>query len=279
MKISIITPTYNSARTILEALNSVALQTYTNIEHIIIDGASTDGTVNLVNNYIMNYQAFGVQYPVSINKLEESNVSRGGVFADKYPISSTRIFSEPDSGIYDALNKGITKSTGEIIGLLHSDDFYAHRSVIEKVVRKFIEGYDIVYGGLQYLSKKNNNKVIRSWYPGKYRTLRFGWMPPHPSLFIKKDIIDRIGKYDTQFKIASDYDFVFKIFQYKLLKIFYIEEILVKMRAGGISNKSLKSIVRKSYEDYQVLKKNNFNFSFFTLLSKNIRKLPQFFNL
>ena len=243
MKVSIITSVFNNKNTVSEAIESVLNQTYKDIEYIVIDGGSTDGTIDIINSY------------------------KGKI---------TKFISEPDNGIYDGLNKGILKATGDIIGFLHSDDVYMDNTVIEKVVNKFYGGYDGVYGDLIYVSK-NDGKIIRYWKSGDFNInkLKKGWMPPHPTLFLKREIYNKYGLFDTSFKIAADYDFMLRILKHNI-KIAYIPEVLYKMRVGGESNKSIKNILLKSKEDYRALKKNEIG-GINTLIYKNISKLPQFF--
>lgn len=245
MKVSVITPVYNRANTLSDAVMSVQSQDYHSIEHFIVDGASVDGTVDYLKT-----------------------------------LSTNRIIwiSEKDGGIYDAINKGINGSTGQIIGLLHSDDIFSRPQIISRIVKLFGEGADIVYGDLEYVSKNNFQKIIRSWKSGnfEFEKLRFGWMPPHPSVFLKRSVFEKHGLYDTSYKIAADYDFLIRVFADKSLKIIYVPEVLVKMRTGGVSNQSPQSIFKKTKEDYRAIKNNKVG-GISTLALKNLRKIPQFF--
>jgi glycosyltransferase len=249
MKLSIITAVHNSKDTIEDCLNSVASQTHKDIEHIIIDGGSTDGSVETIIN-------------------------------SKFKIQNCNVISEPDEGIYDALNKGIKLATGDVIGLLHADDVYYDEKVLAKVAKLFEEKQvDSVYGDLVYVDKNNLSKVFRYWKAGEFNeiSLRKGWMPPHPAFFVRKEIYDKCGLYDTAFKISSDYDLVLRFLGQHKISTAYLAEVLVKMRWGGKSNKSLSNIIQKSYEDYRALKKNNFPNALWILIMKNISKLPQLF--
>ena len=241
MKVSIITSVFNNEKHIEDAINSVLNQTYKNIEYIIIDGNSTDNTKKIIEKYL--------------NKID--------VF-----------ISEPDKGIYDGLNKGIKNATGDIIGLLHSDDIYYDNKVIEKVVNNFNKNIDGVYGDLVYIKE---NKVIRYWKSGEFNIekLKKGWMPPHPTLFLKKSIYDQYGLFDLDFKIAGDYDFILRVLKNNI-NLKYIPKVLYKMRVGGASNKSIKNIIQKSKEDLRALNKNQIG-SFDVLFKKNISKIGQFF--
>ena len=246
MKVSIITATLNSEKTIKDNLISVDNQNYNNIEHIIIDGNSNDKTLEII-----------VKYKASKKII---------------------IHSSKDKGIYYALNKGIDLSTGEIICFLNSDDFYFDKNTISKVVNCFkISNADVVYGNLNYITK-NNSKVLRKWISNDFNffLLKKGWMPPHPSTFVKKKIINKKKWFNTNYKISADYDFLIKLFRNDLLKKKYLNEIIVNMRIGGISNNSFSNIIRKTKEDYQIIKQNRLG-GFFTLFLKNIKKILQFF--
>jgi glycosyltransferase len=257
MKFSIITAVHNSKDTIEDCLSSVALQTYGNVEHIIIDGGSTDGTLEIIKNEKLKKPA--------------PHLFRG---------QNLKVVSEPDSGIYDALNKGIKLATGDVIGLLHADDVYHDENVLAKVAQKFEhENTDSVYGDLVYVDKQNLNKVIRYWKAGIFteNSLLKGWMPPHPAFFVKKQIYDKYGLFDTNLKIAADYDMILRLLGRHKISTANLPEVLVKMRWGGKSNKSILNVLQKSYEDYQALQKNNFQNAALILLQKNLSKLSQFF--
>lgn len=245
-KISIITAVLNRRSTIGSAIRSVQSQTYYNIEHIIQDGGSTDGTLDIIKQ-TMN--------------------------------SSTSFVSEPDCGIYDAINRGIERASGDIIGLMHSDDVFHNPMVISKVASAFADPkVDLVYGDLEYVSPNNLSKVVRHWVAGEYHPtlLKRGWMPPHPTLYLRRSVFDEYGSYDCSLQIAADYDAILRFLGRANLKIVYIPEVLVKMRLGGESNRSLKRIIRKSLEDLIAIRRNGVG-GMMTLLLKNLRKLPQFF--
>ena len=245
MKLTLITATYNSERNISDCLNSVSSQTYSNVEHIIIDGGSCDKTVEIIKS--------------------------GSTFS--------KIISEPDQGIYDALNKGIKIATGDIIGFLHSDDLLDDSNTLSDIVERFKNSNaDGVYGDLLYVNKDNTNKTIRHWKSKAFhqRNLRYGWMPAHPTLFLKKKIFEKHGLFDLSFKIAADYDFMLRILKDSELKFEYLPKVITKMRVGGASNKNLSNILQKSREDLRAIRKNNIG-GFHTLIFKNLRKLGQFF--
>jgi glycosyltransferase involved in cell wall biosynthesis len=246
VKISIITATYNSGKTIESAVQSVLSQSYPNIEHLIIDGASRDNTVELITKYQQDHP-------------------------------NLRLISEPDKGIYDALNKGVQLATGDIIGFLHSDDFFENATIIEQIVNTMLEhNNDGVYGDLKYVSAENPEKTIRFWKsrPFKVSLLKKGWMPAHPTLFLKRRVYQKHGHFDLDFKIAADYDFMLRILKDDTLKFTYLPTVVTRMRVGGASN-ALGNIRQKMKEDLKALKKNQFG-GISTLARKNLSKISQF---
>lgn len=245
LKLSVITAVYNREDTVAQAISSVAAQSYSDVEHVIIDGASTDGTLDAVQS-----------------------LARPGM----------RVISEPDRGIYDALNKGIRNATGDVVGLMHSDDFFAHDRVLEKVAMAFAStGAEAVYGDLDYVAAEDTSKVIRHWRSGEFtpQVLARGWMPPHPTLFVRREAMMRLGLYNTDYRISADYEAILRWFGKGGLSLTYIPEVLVKMRVGGESNRSLGRIIQKSHEDYRALRTNGVG-GIQALAWKNLSKLPQF---
>jgi glycosyltransferase len=227
MKVSIITIAYNSGHAIADAINSVVSQTYNDIEYIIVDGKSKDNTVEIV-------KSFG-------NKI-------------------SKFVSEPDKGIYDALNKGISMATGDIVGFMHSDDLFANNEIIEHVVEKFKQNdSDSLYGDLQYVYKENTDKVLRYWKSGTYtiRKLKMGWMPPHPTFYVKRWVYEKYGGFNIDMGIAADYDTMLRFLGKYRISTQYLPEVMVKMRVGGASNRSLKNIIKKSSEDWDAFKNLN----------------------
>lgn len=247
-KISIITITFNpNADDLIKNLESVYSQKYINYEHIIQDGSKSNVVLKI------------------IEKFKYSN-----------PSSNIRYFNEKDLGIYDALNKAIKKCDGQIIGMLHTDDIFNNEKILLNINSLFQSKTDLVYGDLVYVNKKN--KVIRKWVSKefKYKNLFYGWMPPHPTIFLNKEVIRKYGLYNINFKIAGDYDFILRILKNNNIKIFYLPSTITRMKIGGTSNKSIQNIILKSKEDLLALKNNNIG-GVFTLVCKNISKLVQFF--
>jgi len=245
MKVTIITAVYNSEKTVGDAIKSVDTQTYPNIEHLIIEGKSSDQSLKVI--------------------------------AEHHHDRMTT-YSESDSGIYEALNKGLERASGDIIGFVHSDDFLAHDDVINNIVNCFTSDHvQAVYGDLDYISQQDIKKIIRRWSTGAFssKRLKRGWMPAHPTLYLRKSIYYNYGYFDTKFKIAADYDFILRIFSQFTNETVYLSNVLYKMRVGGISNKNFKRIRQKMIEDYTVLRRNKVG-SFGTLAMKNLSKLSQF---
>lgn len=249
MKISIITVSLNSAKTVEKTILSVLEQTYDNIEYIIIDGNSMDDTICIIKKY-------------------ENNIFK--------------FVSESDEGLYDAMNKGIRLAKGDIIGFVNSDDILASPEILENI-SKIIEeeNVDGVYGDLVYIDREDATKVIRYWKSKKFNSslLNKGWMPPHPTLFLRKEVYQKHGYFNLNYKIAADYDLMLRIFSDNTLKFKYLPLLITKMRIGGMSNRSLINILRKSWEDFTAIKTNKISFPFWVLLKKNSSKLSQFFKI
>ena len=246
MKISVITVTYNSAKTIADTLDAVAMQTHTDIEHLVIDGASKDGTVEMV--------------------LSHAN-------------PQIRLISEPDKGIYDAMNKGFTQATGEVIGFLNSDDFYADAAVLAKVAKAFQDpAVDACYGDLVYVTQ-DNSQVMRYWKSKSFTKGDFakGWCPAHPTFYVRKSVIERLGYFDQSYKLAADFEFMLRYLECGQVRAVYIPHVLVRMRLGGASNESWKSIVQQNKEIFAALQKNGVPFSkMWFAANKVVSRLWQF---
>ncbi|NII24073.1 glycosyltransferase [Pseudoflavitalea sp. X16] len=245
MKITIITATYNSASTVRDTLESVSQQQYQPVEHIIVDGLSKDGTLDIVRTY--------------------PHVAR--------------VVSEKDKGIYDAMNKGLQLATGEVVGILNSDDFYNDRDVLSQVMEAFKDpAVDVVYGDLQYVKQNDIQTVTRYWKSGKYkkRYFYYGWMPPHPTFFVRRNIYEAIGLFNTDLRSAADYEMMLRIMVRHNARAHYIPKVLVKMRAGGVSNASIKNRLRANQEDRKAWAMNELKPFFFTTWLKPVRKVIQF---
>lgn len=245
MKISVITAAYKSKMTVGEAIASVASQTHPDLEHLVIEGNSADGTLEAI---------------------ELAGHDR------------MRLISEPDKGIYDALNKGLRNATGDVIGFIHSDDLLAHRGVLARIAAAFEDpSVEAVYSDLDYVARADTSRVIRHWSNGPFdpRRLRYGWMPAHPTLYLRREVYKRIGNYDASFAISADYDLILRYFSQTTGKSIYIPEVLYKMRVGGVSNRSWAKIRRKMEEDMLAIRRNRAG-SLHTLVCKNLSKVGQF---
>lgn len=250
MKVSIITATYNSEKFIGSCLDSISQQTYHDIEHIIIDGKSNDKTINIIKNH---------QY------------------------KNSKIICEIDSGPAEAFDKGLRNATGDIIGFLHSDDIFANKDIIQLIVNKFNSNNSLsaIYGDLVYVKRNDINKILRKWKSSNFKKIKLlrGWMPPHPTLFVKKTIYDHLGGLDLSFKISGDYMSILKMFNINGFEAEYIPKTITLMRIGGVSNRSLSKIFIKSLEDWRALRKNNYSVieSLIAIMFKNLSKVVQFF--
>ena len=246
--ISIITVVYNNVDNIKSALDSVINQNIKNFEYIIIDGKSDDGTLEIINEY-----------------LKTGNISL--------------LISEKDKGIFDALNKGIQNANGKYIGFLHSDDIFAANNVIQEITKCILSNDpDAVYGDLTYVKKNDVTKVVRYWKSSNFRRakLKWGWMPPHPTFYLKKKFYNNYGLHDINLSINADYDLMIRMLKIKNFNAIYLPKEIVKMRLGGNSNK-ISNLLTKSLEDYRVIKANKIG-GILTLIFKNIQKVPQFLN-
>jgi glycosyltransferase involved in cell wall biosynthesis len=246
--VSIITVVLNGESHLEDTINSVLSQTYENLEYIIIDGGSTDRTNEIIDSY-------------------SDNISKH--------------ISEPDEGIYDAMNKGISHSTGDLIGILNSDDYYNDNRVIEKIVQVF-ENHktDSIYANIDYVSPNQDGKIIRKWISGPFKenSFRKGWHPAHPGFFVKKEIFQEFGLYDLSYKIAADFELMLRFLEKHKITNYYFPESIINMRLGGASNKNLWNILKGNKECYRAFRKNKLKVSFVYPLFRLVPKVFQFIN-
>ena len=246
MKISIITTTFNSAATIRDTLECISRQDYGDVEHIIVDGGSTDDTLAI---------------------------------AREFP-HVQKIISEKDEGIYDAMNKGIAACTGDVIGILNSDDIYADRQVLSLIAATFsLPGIMASYADLQFVQRDDIGKVVRTWKAGSYtrRSFYYGWMPPHPTFFVRREVYDRAGVFNSNLQSAADYELMLRILLKHEIPAYYINKVIIKMRVGGMSTASFRNRIKANMQDRMAWKINNLSPHPFTLYLKPVRKLGQFF--
>lgn len=225
--ISIITSTYNSQDTIARTIESVLTQTYKDIEYIIVDGSSSDDTIEIIRKY---------------EPLFEGRM---------------RCVSEPDNGIYDAFNKGIKMANGDIVGILNSDDHFTANDILECVVNN-IDGYDAVYADVHFEKPENKGQTVRYYSSGMFRPfwLRFGFMPAHPSFYVRKDIYDKVGLYSLDYKIASDFEMMVRMFHNHHIKAKYVKRDFVTMLTGGMSTRSYRNRLLITKEDVKACRSN-----------------------
>jgi glycosyltransferase involved in cell wall biosynthesis len=247
LKISLITVVFNAKNTIANCIESVIKQSYSHLEYIVIDGGSTDGTVDIIKQYANHIDIF---------------------------------VSEPDKGIYDAMNKGIAKASGKVIGTLNADDFLVSDNVLSEVARTFSQkNIDILYGNLHFINP--SNRVIRKWRAGKYYygVYNWGWMAPHPTFYCKKELFDKYGLYSLNFGSAADYELMARFMHKNKPEVFYLDMLMVKMLIGGVSNQSLKNRLRASRFDLKAMKKNGIAIPLITVILKPLRKTIQFLQI
>lgn len=248
VKISIITVVFNNEKTIEDTILSLEMQTHLDIEHIVVDGASTDSTMSVVKRHL-------------------------GKIA--------KLVSEPDEGIFDAMNKGLRLATGEVIAFLNADDIYAHNSVLEQVASVFCDPLvDACYANLVYVDPVDLNKVVRFWKSQDFKPGLFqkGWVPAHPTFFARKKVYEEYGGYDVTYPLAADFELMLRFLECARIKSVFIPQVFVKMRLGGVSNNSVPNIFRQNIEIYRAYKKNNVPISPFFIFSKIFTKLSQFYS-
>ena len=247
MKISLLTVSFNSASTIKDTIESIRSQNYKDIEYIIVDGNSTDGTITILKSY-------------------DSFISKW--------------ISEPDKGIYDAMNKAIKMATGEVVGILNSDDFYANHQILAQVAKEFSDpSIDVVFGDLVFVDSQNLSKTVRKyssakWHPGKFA---WGFMPAHPTVFIRRKYYDQFGLFKTDYKIAADYELLIRFLFVHQLRYKYLPITMVKMRRGGVSSRNLMSNVILNNEIIRGCRENGIRTNVVMVYLKYFRKLSELF--
>ena len=249
MKFSLITVTFNSGMTLRDTIQSVLSQSYDDIEYIIIDGLSTDDTMDIIKEYEPQFS--GRMHWVS----------------------------EEDCGLYDAMNKGFNYATGDIIGIINSDDLLADPTAIAKVVRCFEtdETIDAVYADLYYVSRFDTSKIIRHWVSGRQRDFAKGWHPAHPTFYVKREVYQKYGIFDLSFKFAADFELMLRLIEKNGIKLFYLPEPLVRMRLGGTTSKNWVNIKQGNLECIKAFQKNNLPVNPFYSFYRLIPKFKQFF--
>jgi len=247
MKVSLITVVYNAEKYIKDCIESVLAQTFLNIEYIVIDGGSTDQTLAIIGNYGKNIAHF---------------------------------VSEKDQGMYDALNKGLALATGDVIGILNADDLLASPNVIERIVQTFeTKETAAVYGNLNYIAADQTHRIIRKWISKPFipRDLELGWMPAHPTLYVKREVFEHFGNYSLDYGTAADYELILRLLYRHKIKATYLNELIINMRIGGMSNANFKQRYLALLHDYKAIKTNGIPFAFIAILLKKLGKIPQFF--
>jgi glycosyltransferase involved in cell wall biosynthesis len=247
MKVSIITVCFNSASTLKYTIDSVLNQTYNNIEYIIVDGRSTDSTIEIISDY-----------------------------GDRI----SRILSEPDSGIYNAMNKGIKLASGEIVGILNSDDFFLNESVVQCVVNEFANSdIDAVYGDIQFVRPENIQRIVRYYSSQRFNPNRFkyGFMPAHPSFYVKRESFEKYGYYKEDFKIAADFELLIRFMYNYKIKCKYLQMPFVTMRTGGVSTRSIRNRIILNTEIIRACRENGIKTNMINIISKYFIKIFELF--
>ena len=249
MKISLITVTFNSGGTLRDTIQSVLSQTYPESEYIIVDGLSEDSTIDIIKEYVPLFQG------------------------------RLKWISEKDNGLYDAMNKGFKMATGEIVGIINSDDLLTESGVIGKVIDCF-EGHkdiDCVYADLYYVSQYDTSKIVRHWITGKQRSFSKGWHPAHPTFYVKREIYSKYGLFDLDFKFAADFELMLRLVEKEHIRLFYLPEPLVRMRLGGTTSKNLTNIRKGNIECLNAFRKNGIPVSVLYPFYRLLPKLKQYF--
>lgn len=246
-QISIVTVVLDNHAFVRDAIESVLAQSYKNVQYIVIDGASNDGSLEIIKS-----------------------------FGDKIAI----VVSEPDEGIYDAMNKGLALAKGDVIGFLNADDFYANKNVLQHVADKFAQTKcDAMYADLDYVSRTDSSKIVRKWRSGQFNKNRFlkGWMPPHPTFFVHKNVYQKLGGFNKKLHLAGDYELMLRFCYFNNLQVAYLPEVIIKMRLGGQSNRSFKNRIKANIQDRNAWVINGVRPKWYTLLLKPLSKIKQYF--
>jgi glycosyltransferase involved in cell wall biosynthesis len=246
MRVSVVTVCYNSAATIGDTLQSVAAQSHPDVEHIVIDGGSADGTQDVVRQ-------------------------RGAHVA--------QFVSERDRGIYDGMNKGLARATGDVVGFLNSDDMFAGPEALATISAAFADDrIDAVYGDLVFVDPVDTSRVVRFWQPGEYqpRSCRSGWMPPHPTFYVRRALLQANRPFDLEFRLQADFELILRLFEVVKIRSRYLPQTLVRMRVGGATTGSWRNIVRGNLEAARASRKNGFRGGPLFMMSKMLRRVPQF---
>lgn len=248
MRLSIITATYNSVRTIRDTIESMLRQSFSDYEYLIVDGYSKDGTLDVINQYIPKFEG------------------------------RLRYISEPDKGIYDAMNKGFKMAKGEILMLINSDDLFARPDALEMVVKQFDEHPDVdcVYANLYYVSADNTDNIVRVWKTGEQRPFRKGWLPAHPTFYVKREAYEKYGYFNLSYPLAADFELMLRFVEKHHIKLLYLPEYLVKMRLGGATSKNLHNIIQQDKECMRAFKENGLESSPLYLVYRLLPKIKQF---
>lgn len=247
MKISLITVTYNSSKTLLDTFQSVFSQTYSEIEYIIVDGASKDDTLSIIKEYEPLFQG------------------------------RMKWISEPDKGLYDAMNKGIRMATGDVVGILNSDDLFMDDKVLADVAAAFDEQTDAIFGNLYFVDQEDVNQIVRVWKGSPYKSFKSGWHPAHPTFYVRREVYEKYGGFDTTFDVSADFELMLRLIEKHGIRTKYLDRYMVRMRMGGESTGSIKNIIRGNKNIFRAFRKNEIKVSplypVYRLLPKVIDKI------
>lgn len=231
MKLSLITVTYNSSKTLLDTLQSVLNQTYSDIEYIIVDGASKDNTVSTIKEYEPKFNG------------------------------RMKWISEPDKGLYDAMNKGIRMATGDVVGILNSDDLFMDNEVMADIAAAFEGQTDAIFGNLYFVSQEDVNQIVRVWKGSPYKSFKGGWHPAHPTFYVRREVYEKYGVFDTTFDVSADFELMLRLIEKHGIRTKYLDRYMVRMRMGGESTGSIKNIIRGNKNIFRAFRKNGIKVS------------------